>query len=196
MLMNGIDTTIRDLIAQLPKGINAGTTNPDDFEKLIAPLAAQITSAIVSAVTQPAAPATGASSGTSSNPTSTTSSAPDALNPKTHLNAYQLSLLRDQDAPMLEQLSNVGSGDPQYNQHESVMRDRLNLNELEHQLQDSAASLHVTYDRSDLDGVLRHAGYDSSHLGSSERYMAAVEKYMGEARTRYQERATNIPNQG
>ena len=93
---------------------------------------------------------------------------------------------------MYEQLSNdLVAGDPQYNQRESLMRDRLDLGEMERRLQDSARSLGVAYDRSDLEGVLRNAGYDATHMGSSERYMNAIEKFMGEAYKNYQQRATN-----
>ena len=53
----------------------------------------------------------------------------------------------------------------------------------------------VAYDRSDLDGILRNAGYDATHLGASERYMAAIEKYVGEAKNNYRQRSTNVPGQ-
>ena len=44
-----------------------------------------------------------------------------------------------------------------------------------------------------VDGVLRNAGYDATHLGSSERYMAAIEKFVGEAEKNYRQRAGNVP---
>jgi len=32
-----------------------------------------------------------------------------------------------------------------------------------------------------LEGILRNAGYGAAHLGSTERYMASVETFIGEA---------------
>jgi hypothetical protein len=34
---------------------------------------------------------------------------------------------------------------------------------------------------------------DAAHLGSSDRYMAAIEKFMGEAEARYQLTSDNVP---
>ena len=45
----------------------------------------------------------------------------------------------------------------------------------------------------DLDGILRNAGYGAAHLGSSDRYMAAVEHFTTEAYKNYRERAGNTP---
>lgn len=186
MLSKGIDTTIRELIDQLPKGLNGGGPSAGEFEKLIAPLAAQISSAIVAAAAQETAPAAGAAS---------TATVP-ANQAQSRLSPFQLSVLRDQQSPMLEQLAgNLTAGDPQYNQREGMLRERLDLNELEHRLQDEAKSMDVAYDRSDLEGILRNAGYDATHLGSSERYMAAIEKYVGEAKNNYRQRSTNVPGQ-
>jgi len=186
MLSKGIDTTIRELIAQLPKGLNGGNMSAGDFEKLIAPLAAEISSAIVSAA---AADAPSAPAADSSSPATGHSSA-------TALNPFQLSLLRDKQAPILELLSgDLKAGDSQYNQREGMLRERLDLTELERRLQQEAKALDVTYDRSDLEGILRNAGYDATHLGSSERYMAAIEKYVGEARNNYRQRSSNTPGQ-
>ena len=186
MLTKGIDTTIRELIAQLPQGLSGGNTSAGDFEKLIAPLAAQISSAIVAASAQATPAATTAS-------TATTVSGSAAQN---RLTPFQLSVLRDKDSPMLDQLAgNLTAGDPQYNQREGILRERLDLTELEHRLQESAKALDVAYDRSDLDGILRNAGYDATHLGSSERYMAAIEKYVGEAKNTYRQRSSNVPGQ-
>jgi len=187
MLTKGIDTTIRDLIAQLPQGMNGGNGNTSacDFEKLLAPLAAQISAAIIAASAQATATATAAAA---------TAAAGSAA--QNRLSPFQLSVLRDKGAPMLEQLTgNLTAGDPQYNQREGILRERLDLTELEHRLQESAKALDVSYDRSDLDGILRNAGYDATHLGSSERYMAAIEKYVGEAKNNYRQRSTNVPGQ-
>jgi hypothetical protein len=76
-----------------------------------------------------------------------------------------------------------------------MLRERLDLTLLEHTLQDEAKAMDVTYDRSDLEGILRNAGYDATHLGSSERYMAAIEKYVAEARNNYRQRSGNAPGQ-
>jgi hypothetical protein len=188
MLTKGIDTTIRDLIEQLPKGLSGGNASPADFEALIAPLAAQISSAIVAASAQAPAPQS-AHASASTSPVSA-SQAPN------HLSTFQASLLRDPQAPMLEQLSNdLTAGDPRYNQRESQLRAGLDLTELEHRLQEEAKAMDVSYDRSDLEGILRNAGYDATHLGSSERYMAAIEKYVGEAKNNYRQRSTNVPGQ-
>lgn len=119
-----------------------------------------------------------------------------AASAASRLNGFQLSLLRDRTSPMLEQLANdLGAGDVQYNQRENVLRERLDLSGIEQRLQQAARTLDVTYDQSDLEGILRNAGYDATHLGSSERYMAAVEKYIGEAENNYRQRSTNIPGQ-
>lgn len=190
MLSKGIDTTIRELIEQMPNGINGKNTGGLDFEALIAPLAAQISSAIVSATQQAANTAAPAAAATTPLPVETTA----LVTAQSRLNQFQLSLLRDRQSPILQQLSNdLKAGDPQYNQRESMLRDGLDLSELERRLQASAREFEVPYDRSDLEGVLRNAGYDAAHLGSTERYMAAIEHFMGEAKKNYQRGATNIP---
>jgi hypothetical protein len=193
MLSKGIDTTIRELIDQLPKGLGGGNTSAGDFEKLIAPLAAQISSALVAAAAQTtAAPAAAAAASTAPSPAGPASAGVAAH----RLSPFQLSVLRDHQSPMLEQLGgDLTAGDPQYNQRETLLRERLDVTELEHRLQQEAKALDVAYDRSDLEGILRNAGYDATHLGSSERYMAAIEKYVGEARNNYRQRSTNVPGQ-
>jgi hypothetical protein len=186
MLSKGIDTTIRELIEQLPKGGTGTGPNPGDFEKLIAPLAEKISAAILEAAAS------------TSTPASTTGAGAPSVgpSPQSRLNPFQLSLLRDRESPLLQQLSNdLVAGDPQYNQREGTLRDRLDLNGIERRLQDAARALDVSYDRSDLDGILRNSGYDATHLGSSERYMAAIEKYIGEAEKNYRQRAGNTPGQ-
>lgn len=186
MLSKGIDTTIRELIEQLPRGTNGTGPNPGDFDKLIAPLAEKISAAILEAT----------SSGANSTGTAASGSTSPAISPQSRLNPFQLSLLRDRESPLLQQLSNdLVAGDPQYNQREGLLRDRLDLDGIERRLQDAARALDVSYDRSDLDGILRNAGYDAAHLGSSERYMSAIEKYLGEAEKNYRQRSTNIPGQ-
>jgi hypothetical protein len=83
--------------------------------------------------------------------------------------------------------------DPAYNQREVELRDRLDMPELERRLRSSAQAFGVEYDASDLEGILRNAGYGAAHLGSSERYMAAIEKFAGQAESTYRTRAGNIP---
>ena len=70
---------------------------------------------------------------------------------------------------------------------------RLNLPELEHRLRGYAESVGIEYSSTDLDGILRNSGYGAAHLGSSDRYMAAVERFTGEAFKNYRERAGNVP---
>lgn len=184
MLSKGIDTTIREIIEQLPKGNGAAGLGNGDFEKLVA----QISTAIATATTAAATASSAASAATPETPAPVT--------PQSRLSPFQLSLLRDQQSPMLQQLGNdLTAGDPQYNQRETLLRDRLDLNRIEARLQEMARSLDVSYDRSDLDGILRNSGYDATHLGSSERYLSAVEKYMGEAEKNYRQRSSNVPGQ-
>lgn len=192
MLTKGIDTTIRELVADLPKGTSGANASGVDFEKLVTSLATQISSALLAAAAQgnaqTGAASTPASAATTGSAAAATPSTADRLSPA------QLSLLRDRTSPVLEQLSNnLTAGDPQYNQREAQLRDRLDLSEIERRLQSKARELEVSYDVSDLEGILRNAGYDATHLGSSERYMSAIEKYMGEAENNYRQRSTNIP---
>ncbi len=186
MLSKGIDTTIREIIEQLPRGTGAAGLGNGDFEKLVAQISTAIATATASASAATASPAAPAAE----------ASTPAPVSPQSRLSPFQLSLLRDQQSPMLQQLANdLTAGDPQYNQRETMLRDRLDLSRIESRLQDMARSLDVSYDRSDLDGILRNSGYDATHLGSSERYMSAVEKYMGEAEKNYRQRSTNVPGQ-
>jgi hypothetical protein len=105
-----------------------------------------------------------------------------------------ISLLKEPDLPPLELLSmDLAAGDPQYNQREAMLRERLDLGALEQRLRSLADSHGVTYNSEDLAGVLRNAGYDAVHLGSTERYMAAVERLIGYAEDRYRAGASNVP---
>lgn len=104
------------------------------------------------------------------------------------------SILLDPDQPRLDHLSaDLVAGDAQYNEREVVLRERLDLATIERRLRESAAESGVDFHQSDLDGVLRNAGYDRAHLGSSERYVAAVESFIGEAENSYRLRSTNAP---
>ena len=76
---------------------------------------------------------------------------------------------------------------------EATLRDRLDVSELEHRLRSYAGSMGVEYSSTDLDGILRNAGYGAAHLGSSDRYMAAVEHFTNEAFKNYRERSSNVP---
>lgn len=105
-----------------------------------------------------------------------------------------ISLLKDPDQAPLELLSmDLAAGDPQYNRREAMLRERLDLGALEQRLRSLAESHGVTYNGEDLAGVLRNAGYDAVHLGSTERYMAAVERLIGYAEDRYRAGASNVP---
>jgi hypothetical protein len=104
------------------------------------------------------------------------------------------TLWKDSSLQGLEQLSNdLTAQDSAYNDREAVLRDRLNLSELERRLRGYAESLGVEYSSTDLEGVLRNAGYGAAHLGSSERYLAAVDRFTAEAYNNYRERAGNLP---
>jgi hypothetical protein len=104
------------------------------------------------------------------------------------------SLLLDPTLPSLEQLPDtLTAEDEQYNQREVVLRERLDISALERRLRSSAQSYGIEYHVSDLEGVLRNAGYGAAHLGSSDRYMAAIEKFMGYAEENYSQRASNVP---
>lgn len=112
----------------------------------------------------------------------------EKLSPKMH------SMLVNPDLPVLEMLpGDLAAGDVRYNTREATLRDRLNLPEIEKRLRESARRHEVDFHISDLEGILRNAGYDATHLGSTERYMAAVEKFMGEADNNYRQRAGNTP---
>ena len=104
------------------------------------------------------------------------------------------SLLTDATLPSFAQLSNdLTAADPAYNEREGQLRERLNVPELERRLRGYAESMGVEYSSTDLDGILRNAGYGAAHLGSSDRYMAAIDQFTGEAFKNYRERAGNTP---
>jgi hypothetical protein len=119
---------------------------------------------------------------------------PPAVATRDVVSTGALSLLKDPNAAALEQLpGDLKAGDPQYNTREVELRGRLNLTELESRLRSMASSCGVEYDSSDLDGVLRNAGYDATHLGATSRYMSAIEHFMSEADNNYHQRAGNAP---
>jgi len=110
--------------------------------------------------------------------------------------AFAHEYLADPNQPALEQLPTLEAGDPRFNERETMLRGRLDLGALERRLRASAESLGIGYSPEDLNGVLRNAGYDSVHLGSSERYMAAVEQGMLAAEATHRRGAFNIPGAG
>jgi hypothetical protein len=190
MQTTAIDATLKQLAAQLPKGQTKQST--DVFQSLVDTLSSQIKTAI--------ADAAAGSGSTAAAPSTPTTASPDtalgttSVRTTSQLNPFQQSLLRNAGAPMFEQLSSdLTASDPRYNEREAQLRDGLDLGGIEQRLRASAKGFGVEYDSSDLDGILRNAGYGAAHLGSTERYMAAVEKFVGEAEKNYRERAGNTP---
>jgi hypothetical protein len=114
---------------------------------------------------------------------------------KTAATASATTLWKDASLQGLELLStDLTADDPIYNEREAQLRDRLNVPELESRLRGYAKSMGVEYSSTDLDGILRNAGYGAAHLGASDRYMDAVERFTNEAFKNYRERAGNIPS--
>jgi hypothetical protein len=111
------------------------------------------------------------------------------------LTPSQQALLKNSGAaPLYDILSSSNTAEsPLYNEREALMREQLNLDAIEQHLKSKAREQGVEYDRSDLEGILRNSGYGAAHLGSTERYMAAVQKFIGEAENNYRQRSSNIP---
>jgi len=119
---------------------------------------------------------------------------PQPVTAREKLSPALTSMMVNPDQPVLEMLpADLKAGDARYNAREATLRDGLNLTEVERRLKDTARRYEVDFHVSDLEGILRNAGYDATHLGSTERYMAAVEKFMGEAENNYRQRSTNRP---
>jgi len=117
-----------------------------------------------------------------------------ATTPAITTTASATTLWKDASLQGLAQLSNeLTADDPIYNEREAMLRDRLDLPELEQRLRGYAGSLGVEYSSTDLDGILRNAGYGAAHLGSSDRYMSSVEHFTNEAFKNYRARAGNVP---
>ena len=177
-MINGIESAIDRVVNQLPVGQSA----QQDIRKAFVELLDRVVSE--SAQGKPTFPpaATPAVTATQLLPNAKTSGTGSA------------SLLTDATLPSFAQLSNdLTAADPAYNEREGQLRERLNLPELEHRLRGYAGSMGVEYSSTDLDGILRNAGYGAAHLGSSDRYMAAVERFTNEAFKNYRERAGNTP---
>jgi hypothetical protein len=112
------------------------------------------------------------------------------------LSASQQRWLRQQGGVLLEALpGDTSAFDPRYNERADALRDGLDLDKMEQYLKSKAAECGVEYDRSDLEGILRNAGYGRNNLGSTELYMATVEKFIGNAEENYRQRAGNVPGQ-
>ena len=165
-MINGIDTSAIDkLLTQIPGGAAVQKDVKDAFVELLERVVRESTKST-------STPATS----------------------ETKATASATTLWKDASLHGLEQLSNdLTAADPAYNEREAMLRERLNVSELEHRLRGYAESVGVEYSSTDLDGILRNAGYGAAHLGSSDRYMAAVEHFTDEAFKNYRERAGNTP---
>lgn len=204
MALNGIDATLRQLASQLPQG-SGSRTDADTFQKLIDVLSSQIQTAIDEAVSARTAQLTGpvganpflTSPATAPTTTPATSTAPVAAGRTTAvLSASQQRWLRQQGGVLLEQIaSGTSAFDPIYDQRAGMLREGLDLEKIEQHLKSKAAEYGVDYHRSDLDGVLRNAGYGRNNLGGTEMYMATVEKFIGNAEENYRQRSSNVPGQ-
>jgi hypothetical protein len=177
-VINGIDTTaIDNLVSQIP----GGSAVQKDIKQAFVDLLDRVVRESAKSASTPA-------SGEPPVTATATQLLPQAAP------AAASSLWKDASLQGLTQLSDeLTAEDPVYNQREATLRDRLNVSELERQLRGYAESMGVEYSSTDLDGVLRNAGYGAAHLGSSDRYMAAVERFTNEAFKNYRERAGNIP---
>jgi len=201
MNLNGIDATLNQLVQQLPKGL-AQREVKDTFEALIESLRNQIKSALEEASTGTAATdgsapaATAPAAGTAAVPASG-DHAPSPTRTTAALSAYQRSFMRDDDGPLYDLLSNdLTSASPLYNEREVILREALDLGKIESHLRKVAESYEIEFHRSDLEGILRNSGYGAAHLGSTERYMAAVQTFISEAENNYRQRSNNIPGSG
>lgn len=200
MNLNGIDATLNQLVQQLPKTL-AQRESKDTFEALIEALRNQIKTAIEEAVAEkvasPSAPSTAAPASATPAVPASPAHTPSATRTTAALSAYQRAFMRNGDGPLYEQLSNdLTSASPLYNEREEILREALDLGAIENHLRRIAESYDLEYHRSDLEGILRNSGYGAAHLGSTERYMAAVQKFIGEAENNYRQRSSNTPGSG
>jgi hypothetical protein len=178
-VINGIDSAINTLVNQIPGGTGVQQEIKAAFVSLLDRVVRESTQASAPA---PAAAGAPAVSATQLMPTATSSA------------STVTSLWKDGSLQGLAQLSNeLTADDPVYNEREAQLRDRLNVSEIETRLQTYARSQGVEYSSTDLDGILRNAGYGAAHLGSSDRYMASVEHFLNEAYKNYRERSNNVP---
>ena len=172
-MINGIDTTaIDNLVNQIPGGQAVQQDIKAAFVNLLERVVRESTKSTAAPSEAPA----------------------EAATAKTAATASATTLWKDASLQGLELLSNdLTADDPIYNEREAQLRDRLNVPELESRLRGYAKSMGVEYSSTDLDGILRNAGYGAAHLGSSDRYLDAVERFTNEAFKNYRERAGNIP---
>jgi hypothetical protein len=182
--INGIEAAVDRVVQQLPVAQGVQRDIKAAFVELLERVVSESAQALPPTATTP-----GASVGTG-----TQALLPDSLTSAPRFGPVTSALLTNPDLPLLDRLSNdVTAESPLYNEREGMLRGRLNLPELEGRLRASAASMGVEYSATDLEGILRNAGYGAAHLGSSEGYMAAIEKFTGEAYKNYRERAGNLP---
>ena len=182
-MINGIDTAaIDNLVNQIP----GGAAVQKDVKAAFVDLLERVVRESARSTSTPAA--------TSTTPSST-ATATQLMPEATASSANSTSTLwKDASLQGLELLSDDRTADdPIYNEREATLRDRLDVSELERRLRGYAQSVGVEYSSTDLDGILRNAGYGAAHLGSSDRYMAAVEHFTSEAYKNYRERAGNLP---
>lgn len=176
-MVNGIESALDNVINQIP----GGSAVQKDIRAAFVDLLDRVVRESGKSAATPAA----------AEPTAT-ATATQLLPQAMHASAS--SLWKDASLQGLAQLSDeLTADDPVYNEREATLRDRLNVSELEQRLRGYAQSMGVDYSATDLDGVLRNAGYGAAHLGSSDRYMAAVEHFTNEAFKNYRERAGNVP---
>lgn len=182
-MINGIDTAaIDNLVNQIPGGASV----QKDIKAAFVDLLERVVRESAKSTSTPAS----TSPAPSITATATQLMPAAAASPSTSSS----SLWKDASLQGLELLSEEHTADdPIYNDREATLRDRLDVSELEQRLRGYAQSTGVEYSSTDLDGILRNAGYGAAHLGSSDRYMAAVEHFTGEAYKNYRERAGNIP---
>ena len=183
-MTNAIQSAIDNLVNQIPGGQAVQQDIKAAFVNLLDRVVRESVTSEANAapVTTPAATAPSTATATQLMPTVKSSAASAG------------TLWKDASLQGLAQLSNdLTADDPAYNEREATLRDRLDVSELEHRLRSYAGSMGVEYSSTDLDGILRNAGYGAAHLGSSDRYMAAVEHFTNEAFKNYRERSSNVP---
>ena len=180
-MTNAIQSAIDTLVNQIPGGQGV----QQDIKAAFANLLDRVVRESVAGASTPAPVAT-----------SSTATATQLLPTANAASIGAGTLWKDASLQGLEQLSNdLTAEDAAYNDREVTLRSRLDVSELERRLRGYADSVGVEYSSTDLDGILRNAGYGAAHLGSSDRYVAAVEHFTNEAYKNYRERAGNIPGQ-
>jgi hypothetical protein len=179
-VINGIESAIDGLVNQIP----GGQAVQQDIKAAFVNLLERVVRESGQSVSTPppaGAPATPAATATQLMPEAKTPGSVSAL-------------WKDSTLQGFAQLSNdLTAEDEAYNEREGLLRNRLDVTELERRLRGYAESMGVEYSSTDLDGILRNAGYGAAHLGSSDRYMASVERFTNEAYKNYRERAGNLP---